>query len=100
MNGTSVAFFVEGTRSVTQKLGEFKKGAFRMAQELNLPILPVSISGTGKILKAKTLKLFPGRVKMIFHKPIEVLKNGQDRVEALMAEARKAIQKGLDEYGF
>lgn len=98
--GTSVMFFVEGTRSLTGKLGEFKKGAFKMAQDLNIPILPVSIINTGKILKAKTLKLFPGRAKMVFHKPIEIIKNGQDKIDAIMSEVKKTIQRGIDEYGF
>ena len=98
--GTSVMFFVEGTRSLTGKLGEFKKGAFKMAQDLNIPILPVSIVNTGKILKAKTLKLFPGRARMVFHKPIEIIKNGQDKLDAIMLEVKKAIQSGLDEYAF
>ena len=62
----------EGTRSRTGELGEFKKGAFVLARELNLPILPVSITGTREILPPKTLDLFPGRATMRIHHPVDV----------------------------
>ena len=44
--GMSVVFFAEGTRSRNGELMPFKKGAFRMAQALNLPILPITIHNT------------------------------------------------------
>jgi len=66
-NGTSVLFFAEGTRSISGRLGEFKKGAFCMAQQLKLPILPISVVNTEKILRAKSLRLFPGRAKLVIH---------------------------------
>ena len=43
INGTSVMFFPEGTRSKTVEIGRFKKGAFVMALDLDLPILPMTI---------------------------------------------------------
>ncbi len=49
-NGTSVIFFPEGTRSRTGQMGDFKKGAFYMALDLGIPVLPITIIGTGKIL--------------------------------------------------
>lgn len=97
-NGTSVLFFVEGTRSLTGALGDFKKGAFKMAQELKLPILPISVVDTRKILAAKTLKLFPGRAKLVIHKPVNVLKYSQDQLDRMIEDVKGIIQRGLDEY--
>jgi 1-acyl-sn-glycerol-3-phosphate acyltransferase len=97
-NGTSVLFFAEGTRSITGKLGEFKKGAFRMAQELKLPILPISVVNTEKILAAKSLKLFPGTADLVIHKPVDILKYGQDQLDRLIEDVKGTIQRGLDEY--
>ncbi len=97
-NGTSVLFFAEGTRSISGKLGEFKKGAFRMAQELKLPILPISVVNTEKILKAKSLKLFPGTADLVIHKPVDILKYGQDQLDKLIEDVKGTIQRGLDEY--
>jgi 1-acyl-sn-glycerol-3-phosphate acyltransferase len=97
-NGTSVLFFAEGTRSISGKLGEFKKGAFRMAQELKLPILPISVVNTERILQAKSLKLFPGRADLVIHKPVDILKYGQDQMDRLIEDVKGIIQRGLDEY--
>ena len=96
VDGTSVIFFAEGTRSKTGRLGEFKKGAFRMALDLNIPILPVTIINTEKILPAKTFRLFPGRAKMIIHKPIEISNYSHDTIEDLTSDIKNIIQRNLD----
>lgn len=48
--GCSVMLFPEGTRSADKEIGFFKRGAFQLALEANVPILPVLIDGTGGIL--------------------------------------------------
>lgn len=94
-DGTSVVFFPEGTRSVSGELGAFKKGAFKMALDLNLPILPLTISGTREILPPRRLKIFPGKAVMIIHPPIDTTAHGDESINALMAQAREAIASGL-----
>lgn len=69
-DGTSIFFFPEGTRSDRQDMLPFKRGAFKLAKELGLPILPITINGSGKILPNKTLNLMPGTVQMIIHPAI------------------------------
>ena len=49
-DGTSVLFFPEGSRNEGGKTGPFKKGAFKMALDLGIPILPVTLSGADQIL--------------------------------------------------
>ena len=98
VDGTSIVFFPEGTRSMTGDLIEFKKGAFKFALDVNLPILPVTITGTKDILPAGTIGLFPGRVRMIFHEPIQVAGYSDDTLKDLMTLVKQAIQSGLDEY--
>ena len=49
-NGTSIMIFPEGTRSLDNEIGFFKRGAFQLAIQANVPILPVLIDGTGGIL--------------------------------------------------
>ena len=66
VDGTSVIFFPEGTRSGDGRLLPFKKGAFRMAIDLGLPILPVTLVGTRDILPPNTMRVFPGRARLIF----------------------------------
>jgi len=89
--GTSVIFFPEGTRSKTRELLPFKKGAFRFAFDLGLPILPVTINGTDKVFPADTWYLFPGKVEIIIHPPIEI-KNYQGKIiQQLVADTKEII---------
>jgi 1-acyl-sn-glycerol-3-phosphate acyltransferase len=96
VNGTSILIFPEGTRSLTGKMGPFKKGAFVMALDLGIPILPITLLHTDKILPPRTMDLFPGRATMIIHEPINVSGYDADRLEDLMTAAREVIQAGLD----
>lgn len=72
VNGTSVMFFPEGTRSRDGKLMRFKKGAFRMAVDLGLPLLPLTVTGTRDVLPAGTSDLMPGSARLIIHPPVSV----------------------------
>lgn len=92
-NGTSIFFFPEGTRSLDGRLLPFKKGAFKLAKELGLPILPVTITGSHDILPAKTLNLFPGNMDIIIHPPIQVTATCTE--EQLIAQARERISSRL-----
>jgi 1-acyl-sn-glycerol-3-phosphate acyltransferase len=93
--GTSVIFFPEGTRSSTGRMGQFKKGAFRLAVDLGIPILPVTISGTHEILPKGTLDLFPGTVNMVVHPPIQVSEYNRSNLDVLMEKVRKIIASDL-----
>jgi 1-acyl-sn-glycerol-3-phosphate acyltransferase len=94
-NGISVMFFAEGTRSRTGELGTFKKGAFRMAIELGVPILPISIKGTRNSLPAKTLDLKPGKASITIHPPIPMNNYSVEDLEKLMTETKEVIQLGM-----
>lgn len=97
VDGTSVLFFPEGTRSRDRRMRPFKKGAFRMALDLQLPILPVTIVGTRDILPSDTLDLYPGRAAMIIHPPIAVDRYDTSRLNELMARTREVIAApGID----
>ncbi len=72
VNGTSVFFFPEGTRNNGLQLLPFKKGAFRMARDLKLPILPVSISGANRVMPTGGTRILPGKITMTFHTPITI----------------------------
>ncbi|XP_059635669.1 1-acyl-sn-glycerol-3-phosphate acyltransferase BAT2, chloroplastic [Cornus florida] len=85
--GASVFFFPEGTRSKDGKLGTFKKGAFSVAAKTRVPVVPITLIGTGKIMPVgKERILNTGSVKVVIHKPIE----GNDP-DVLCNEARNTI---------
>lgn len=93
VNGTSVVIFPEGTRSGTNEMRRFKKGAFKIAFELGLPVLPVTIVDTYKVLGKGPFDLLPGRTQMILHPPINTL-DYMDRQDELM-ENHNIIRSGL-----
>ncbi|MCB1692402.1 MAG: 1-acyl-sn-glycerol-3-phosphate acyltransferase [Pseudomonadales bacterium] len=94
--GISVVFFPEGTRSRTGALGQFKKGAFRLAQELQLPILPVTIHNTRRVLPSDGTAIVPGKVRLEIHDPIETKGAGPADVARLVNKCREVIAKSLE----
>lgn len=95
VNGTSVMFFPEGTRSRDGKLKRFKKGAFRMAVDLGLPILPLTVTGTRNVLPAGTSDLLPGSARLVIHQPISVEGLTTEDCPRLSRTVREVIASGL-----
>ena len=95
--GLSLTFFPEGTRSLDGKLKPFKKGAFATAKDLDLAILPVTITGTNHILPPATLDLKPGHASLIVHPPITRDTVRELGSRELSNRCRDAIQAGLDQ---
>lgn len=95
INGTSIIFFPEGTRSFDGSIRDFKKGAFKMALDLDLPILPVTIIGTKAILPNKTLDLFPGKVSMRIHEPILIESYSDVNIDELVKKAHKIMVEAI-----
>jgi 1-acyl-sn-glycerol-3-phosphate acyltransferase len=95
VNGTSVMFFPEGTRSRDGKLKRFKKGAFRMAVDLGLPILPLTVTGTRDVLPADTSDLMPGSARLIIHPPVSVEGTTAEDCPGLSNRVREIIASAL-----
>jgi 1-acyl-sn-glycerol-3-phosphate acyltransferase len=95
VNGTSVVIFPEGTRSQTGELGQFKRGAFKIAYDLNLPILPITVINTKNILPPNSINIFPGRVKMVVHKPVVLNQFDEMQPDLLVEEVRRRISSAI-----
>ncbi|MCG8473394.1 MAG: 1-acyl-sn-glycerol-3-phosphate acyltransferase [Desulfobacterales bacterium] len=95
-DGTSVIFFPEGTRSGDGSLGEFKKGAFKFAFDLGLPILPITIKGTRDVLPKGTTEVMPGGVSMVIHEPVGVTDYTEEEVGAVINRVRGVIRGELE----
>jgi len=93
--GSGLLFFAEGTRSRSGKLLPFKKGAFRIAVDQQLPVLPVTLVNARDILPAGSLRIRPGRVRVVVHPPLptEGLERGQSG--ALRQQCRDVIAGAL-----
>jgi 1-acyl-sn-glycerol-3-phosphate acyltransferase len=95
-DGISVVFFPEGTRSRNGELRTFKKGAFRLAQELGIPILPVTIHNTVNVLPSDTTDIVPGHVKMEYGDPIPTEGLISSDINALANQSRDVIAAALE----
>jgi len=97
--GTHVWIAPEGTRSRTGKLLPFKKGAFYLAFEAGLPILPVTLRGTRDALPAKGLRSIPGaKVLVTIHPHVDprpYSARGKTGRQELMDEVRNTIESAL-----
>jgi 1-acyl-sn-glycerol-3-phosphate acyltransferase len=91
--GLNMMVYIEGGRSFDGKLLPFKKGPFYLAEECQIPVVPMTISGTEKLMPKARFGIRPGLVTVKFHEPIEPAGFG-DR-ENLMAKVRAAINSGL-----
>jgi 1-acyl-sn-glycerol-3-phosphate acyltransferase len=91
--GLHMTIFVEGSRSSDGKLLPFKKGPFYLAEECQMPVVPVTISGTHYVMPKKRLAIKPGLVTVTFHKPIAPPDFGTR--EQLTEKVRVAISSAL-----
>ncbi len=85
--GYNIAIYPEGTRSKDCSIGRFHQGAFYLAQQLNLEILPMCIYGTGKILPKKTYHLRKGKIHIEVGQPL-----GQAELQALGDRKKQASE--------
>jgi putative phosphoserine phosphatase/1-acylglycerol-3-phosphate O-acyltransferase len=68
--GTSIAIAPEGTRSPTPRLGRFKKGAFHLAMQARVPIVPVVIRNAGDVMWRGSFVIRPGTIDVAVLDPI------------------------------
>jgi putative phosphoserine phosphatase/1-acylglycerol-3-phosphate O-acyltransferase len=68
-SGTSLMIFPEGTRSPTPALGPFRKGAFHLAAQAGVPVVPVVLRNTGELMRRGSLVLNPGVVDVCVLEP-------------------------------
>ncbi|MCK4738954.1 MAG: 1-acyl-sn-glycerol-3-phosphate acyltransferase [Deltaproteobacteria bacterium] len=90
--GTSVLIFPEGSRNTTDKLLPFKRGGFMLATKSEVPIIPVSITGTRDIIKIGGYVVRPNNATLVIGKPIA--SKGR-KVDELMELSREAIEEGI-----
>lgn len=91
----SIVIFPEGTRSPGRWLQRFKRGGFRLAQDLDLPILPASISHSQEIMDRHSMNLRPGTVAIRFHPPVRP--GDYPDVDALAAAVEARVREGLED---
>lgn len=95
-NGMSVVVFPEGSRTKDGKVHQFRRGAYTLAVEFGLPVVPVTIDGAFQVMRRDSFLPNPGHIVLTIHKPIEAGNDGHD-LQTLIQESRNAILSALPE---
>ncbi len=93
--GVAVVFFPEGTRSRLNRLLPFKRGAFVLARDLGLPVIPVALVGSAQVLPTGCYLPRPGRIEVRIGSPLNA--TAARSAAELAEQARAAIQNLLGE---
>jgi 1-acyl-sn-glycerol-3-phosphate acyltransferase len=96
--GKSVMTFPEGTRSRNGEIKTFKQGTFYLAIQSGVPIVPISIIGSGDIMPKRSLKIKPGRIKLVIGKPINVKNYTLENRQELINHVRQVIIENYNAY--
>lgn len=96
-NGMSIVIFPEGRRTFTGEMGPYKRGAFLLADDLQLPVVPVTIEGSFDVMPRTRdfhlVKWHP--LRLVIHKPIQPIGKGQENVSYLLEQSMKATKSAL-----
>jgi len=95
--GMSVVIAPEGTRSVSPRLGQFKNGAFHIAMQAGVPVVPVVLRNTYEVLPRHSRLFRPGTVQVCVLPPIDVTAWQVENLERHVADVRALFQRTLDD---
>ena len=97
VDGVSLVVFPEGARTHTGKMGPFKRGAFQLAGDRQLPVGPVSINGAFRVLPRGGKWIHWARLSMTIHDPIPPYGQGAENIRLTLEEAREAVASAVKE---
>lgn len=96
-DGMSLVVFPEGSRSFTGHMGVFRRGAFMLADELQLPVAPLTINGSFNVMPRMRDMHFVNwhPLTLTIHKPIAPIGQGADNIKHLEQESYQVVMSGL-----
>ncbi|MGH7566496.1 MAG: lysophospholipid acyltransferase family protein [Gemmatimonadota bacterium] len=95
--GVTFVIMPEGTRGMGKELLPFKKGGFHLALDTELPILPVAIAGSEKLMRKGSWYILPGSIHVSVRPVVETRDLERGDIEGLLERVRSAISAGLPE---
>lgn len=93
--GMSLVVFPEGSRTPDGKIHRFKKGAYQIADDLSLPVVPLTIDGSYRVLSKNSKLIRPGKIVLTIHDPIFPQANGRYDMDALITDSYRVIESAL-----
>ena len=96
--GRSLAMAPEGTRSATPTLGPFKKGAFHVAMQAGVPMVPVVIRNAGEIMPAHVPLVSSGVVQVAVLKPVPTTSWTAETIDRQVAKVRRKFLATLADW--
>ena len=96
--GKSVMTYPEGTRSPLGQIRPFKKGVFHLAIKSGVPIVPISIIGSGEVMAKKSLRINNGEIMVVIAKPVETSSFTAENVDGLIDIVHESIVRNYEKY--
>lgn len=96
--GLSFVIAPEGTRSLSPRLGRFKKGPFHIALQAGAPIVPIVLRNTCEVLPRGSLLFRPGTVQVCVLPPVDVTRWRIEDLDRHVAEVRASFEHTLDDW--
>jgi 1-acyl-sn-glycerol-3-phosphate acyltransferase len=96
--GNSIVIFPEGTRSEDGTIGPFKKGGLLLSVRSGAPLVPVTLLGTGNIIKKGSGIIRPGRIQIIISPPIPSQAVVDEKEENMLHTLRDIICKNYESH--
>ncbi len=95
--GTSVVVFPEGARSFTGHMGYFKKGAFQLADDLQLAVVPLTIDGSFDILPRTGKWIHRHNMTLTIHQPILPKGKGTKNIQETLEKSYKMVESSISQ---
>lgn len=96
-DGMSLVVFPEGARTFTGHMGDFKRGAYMLASDLQLPVVPLTINGSFQVMPRmrdmKWVQWHP--LTLTIHEPIPPKEQSPENITATLQESYQVIMKAL-----
>ena len=96
--GVSIVMAPEGTRSLTPRVGVFKKGGFHLARDAGVPIVPIVIRNAGEIMWRNAKVAQEGTIEVVVHEPVPTANWTRDDIDEWAPRMRQLYVDTLDDW--
>ena len=97
VEGKSVCLSPEGTRAISPKLADFKKGAFHLAMQAGVPMVPIVIHNSGDVQPKGDILYHPGTVEVEVLPPVDTSKWSAETIDKHVTQVRNMYLEALDQ---